>query len=242
MLCSTIVSQAMEENFVAIWKGNDFYGNYSNRIRRLSIHPDISGAEEMAKAMKSVSSIRSVNFFGSDLDLGKRVPKFLNSQVLRVLNIQGTCNFQDFHVGHIIESCTQLKYLRLRINTYSGARKLTEEIVKLQHLQALDVAGNNPTEKTPASIVQQQKLVRRFVPLGLHQPERTGTQHAVEEPSTSDSSRASAKPIQGLSDLIKLRVLDIEWNDYACGVEDHCKLCIPSVSKLLMGLRTYCGY
>lgn len=230
-----IVSQAMEDNFVAIWNDKDFYGNYSNKIRRLSIHPSISGAdEEMTKAMKNVSSVRSLNFFGSDVDLGKHIPMFFSSQVLRVLNIQGTCNYYDFHVGDIIESCTQLKYLR--INT-SGARKLTEEIIKLQHLQTLDVVGN-PTVNSSADIVQQQKLVRRFVPLGLHQPDGTGNQHALEEPSTSNASRASAKPIQGLSDVTKLRVLDIEWEDYACDVEDHSKLCIQSVSKLIRGLRT----
>jgi len=64
-----IVSKAVQENFVTIWNGNGFCRNYSsNKIRRLSIHKDISegAAEEIAKTMKRAPHIRSINIFGSN--------------------------------------------------------------------------------------------------------------------------------------------------------------------------------
>jgi hypothetical protein len=47
-----IVSQAVEDNFVVVKNGEGFSVNSSNKMRRLSIQTDFSGAEEMANALK----------------------------------------------------------------------------------------------------------------------------------------------------------------------------------------------
>ncbi|CAL4888553.1 unnamed protein product [Urochloa decumbens] len=230
-----VVSQAVEDNFVTIWNSKHLSGNCSHKIRRLSIQTaDISGVKEMTKIMKNASHIRSINIFGSDLELvTAHVPEILSSQVLRVLNIQGRFNFQDYH----IESLTRLKHLRIANNHIFWVWNLPEEIQKLQHLETLDVEDSG-IQELPASIVRLQKLVRLFVPPKLKLPDGIRNLQALEELSTIDLSRQSAKSIQGLGDRTNLRILRINNSAQVCDMEAQRKECISSFSKLLTSLES----
>nr|TKW28814.1 hypothetical protein SEVIR_3G352900v2 [Setaria viridis] len=228
-----IVSQAVEDNFVVIWNGKDFSGNFSNKMRRLSIQTDFSEAEEMAKELKNTSHLRSVHIFNDSDQLGDYIPQFFSSHALRVLNIQGKCLFGDRNVH--IESFTPLKYLVIT----GRCSELPEQIGKLQHLETLDVKRSG-INKLPASIVQLKKLVRLFVPAGVQLPEGIGNMQALEELSTIELGISSAKVIQELGDLTKLRFLIVfsYYTTEACDVEGHRKASVSTLSKLLMGLRT----
>ncbi|CAN6343251.1 unnamed protein product, partial [Urochloa humidicola] len=155
-----IVSQAVEDNFVAIGNGKDFSRNFANTMRRLSIQTDFSGEEEMAKALKNASHLRSVNMFNYSDQMDAHVHQFFRGHVLRVLNIQGRWLFRDCNVH--IESLTQLKYLVIT----SQRVELPEQIGKLQHLETLDLKRSG-INKLPSSIIQLKKLVRLFIPGGI---------------------------------------------------------------------------
>ncbi|XP_066335214.1 disease resistance protein RGA5-like [Miscanthus floridulus] len=228
-----IVSKAVEDNFVTIWNGNGFSKNYSSsKIRHLSIQKDISSrAEEIAKTIKNGAQIRSINIFGSNSVLvNKHATEFLNSQVLRVLNIvveYGQCSLGN------VKSLGQLKYLR--IHNYLG--KLPQDIEKLQHLETLDV-GRQFGGKLPESIIQLQKLVRLHVG-SVRLPDGIGSLQALEELSRIDLGIQSVKFIQGLGDLTNLKLLQINW---PCSTElhdmkDHKEACISMLSRLFRHLR-----
>ncbi|XP_066335216.1 disease resistance protein RGA5-like [Miscanthus floridulus] len=229
-----IVSKAVEDNFVTIWNGNGFSKNYSsNKIRRLSIQKDISSrAEEIAKTIKNGAQIRSIDIFGSNLVLvTKHATEFLNSQVLRVLNIEveyGKCSLGN------VKSLAQLKYLR--IYNYVLVGKLPQDIEKLQHLETLDLRWLR-LEKPPASIIQLQKLVRLFVDVSVRLPDAIGSLQALEELSRIDLGIQSVKLIQGLSDLTNLRILEIDWPYLR---KDHKEACISTLSRLFGHLRELC--
>ncbi|CAD6257471.1 unnamed protein product [Miscanthus lutarioriparius] len=232
-----IVSKAVEDNFVTIWNGNGFSKNYpSNKIRRLSIQKDISArAEEIAKTIKNAPHIRSINIFGfNSVLVEKHASEFLNSQVLRVLNIEsevGGCN-----LGHV-KSFGQLKYLSAGLQ-FVGVPKLPEDIEKLQHLETLDLRWA-ALESLPASIMLLQKLVRLFVHDSVHLPDGIRNLQALEELSVINLDSQSVEFIQGLGDLTYLKVLGIYW---PCSTElrdtkDHKEACISTVSRLFRHLR-----
>ncbi|CAD6257535.1 unnamed protein product [Miscanthus lutarioriparius] len=232
-----IVSKAVEDNFVTIWNGNGFSKNYSsNKIRRLSIQKDISArAEEIAKTIKNAAHIRSINIFGfNSVLVHKHASEFLNSQVLRVLNIESQvvgCN-----LGHV-KSFGQLKYLRAG-HQFVGVPKLPEDIEKLQHLETLDLRESD-LENLPASIMLLQKLVRVFVGDSVHLPDEIRNLQVLEELSMINLGIQSVEFIQGLGDLTYLKVLEIDW---PCSTElrdmkDHKEACISTVSRLLRHLR-----
>ncbi|CAD6343122.1 unnamed protein product [Miscanthus lutarioriparius] len=231
-----IVSKAVEDNFVTIWNGNGFSKNYSsNKIRRLSIQKDISSrAEEIAETIKNGAQIRSINIFGSNSVLvTKHATEFLNSQVLRVLNIEveyGKCS-----LGHV-KSLGQLKYLR--IHNYALVGKLPQDIEKLQHLETLDVR-RQCLQKLPASIIQLQKLVRLHVYPSVRLPDGIGSLQALEALSTINLGIQSVKFIQGLGDLTNLKLLKIDWpcSTELRDMEDHKEACISTLSRLFSHLR-----
>ncbi|XP_066333625.1 disease resistance protein RGA5-like [Miscanthus floridulus] len=230
------VSKAVEDNFVTIWNGNGFSKNYSsNKIRRLSIQKYISSrAEEIAKTIKNGAQIRSINIFGSNSVLvTKHATEFLNSQVLRVLNIEveyGKCS-----LGHV-KSLGQLKYLR--IHNYALVGKLPQDIEKLQHLETLDVR-RQCLQKLPASIIQLQKLVRLHVYPSVRLPDGIRSLQALEELSTINLGIQSVKFIQGLGDLTNLKLLKIDWpcSTELRDMEDHKEACISMLSRLFSHLR-----
>ncbi|XP_039778213.1 disease resistance protein Pik-2-like [Panicum virgatum] len=230
-----IVSKAVEDNFVTIWNRNGFSDNYSsNKIRRLSIQEDISGqAEEMMKTLKNAAHIRSISIFGDNNSvLGKHASEFLSSQVLRVLNIRGG-GVGEFYLGHV-KRISQMKYCRIT----DGTQDLPEDIEKLQHLETLDIFDTG-IRKLPASIIQLQRLVRLRVDPEVQLPDGIGNLQALEELSTIDLGFQSVKFIQGLGDLINLKVLEIFWQCDTVGrdVEGHKKACISSLTKLFTRLR-----
>jgi hypothetical protein len=231
-----IVSKAVEDNFVTIWNGNGFSKNSSsNKARRLSIQKDISfQAEEIAKTIKNGAQIRSINIFGSNsVVVNKHAKEFLNSQVLRVLNIEGVVG--ECPLGHV-KSLGQLKYLR--IHNYGSVGKLPKHIEKLQHLETLDVRWQC-LENLPASIIQLQKLVRLHVHQSVCLPDGIRNLQALEELSRIDLGIQSVKFIQGLSDLTNLRVLEIDWPYFTefRDMEGHKKAFISLLSKLFTRLR-----
>ncbi|CAD6257479.1 unnamed protein product [Miscanthus lutarioriparius] len=231
-----IVSKAVEDNFVTVWNGDGFSKNYSShKIRRLSIQKNIyARAEEIAKTIKNAAHIRSINIFGSNSVLvEKHASEFLNSQVLRVLNIEKIvgCN-----LGHV-KSFGQLKYLRTGDQFY-GVPKLPEDIEKLQHLETLDLRGCR-LENLPASIMLLQKLVHLFVHHSVHLPDEIRNLQALEELSMINLDIQSVEFIQGLGDLTNLKFLEIIWS---CSTElhdtkDHKEACISTLSRLLRHLR-----
>ncbi|KAG2561244.1 hypothetical protein PVAP13_8KG209301 [Panicum virgatum] len=229
-----IVSKAVEGNFVTIWNHNGFSDNYpSNKIRRLSIQEDISGkAEEMMKTIKNAAHIRSISTFGDNNSvLGKRASEFLCSHVLRVLNIRGVV--RECYLGHV-KRISQMKYCRIT----DGTQELPEDIEKLQHLETLDIS-NTSIRKLPASIIQLQRLVRLYVSWRLQLPNGIGNLQALEELSMIELGCQSVKFINGLGDLINLKVLRISWwrDTVVRDVEGHKKACISSLTKLFMRLR-----
>ncbi|XP_066335203.1 disease resistance protein RGA5-like [Miscanthus floridulus] len=231
-----IVSKAVEDNFVTIWNGNGFSKNSSsNKIRRLSIQKDISSrAEEIAKMIKNGAQIRSINIFGSNSVLvNKHATEFLNSQVLRVLNIEGEVG--ECSLGNV-KSLGQLKFLK--IDNKFSASKLPEDIEKLQCLETLNVRWQC-LEKLPASIIQLQKLVRLLVHESVRLPDGIGSLQALEELSRINLGIQSVKFIQGLGDLTNLKLLKIDW---PCSTElrdmkDHKEACISTLSRLFRHLR-----
>ena len=234
-----IVSKAVEDNFVTIWNGNGFSKNSSsNKIRRLSIQKDISSrAEEIAKTIKNGAQIRSINIFGSNSVLvNKHATEFLNSQVLRVLNIE--VEYCECPLGHV-KSLGQLKYLR--IHSYAFVGKFPRDIEKLQHLETLDVRWHR-LEKLPASIIQLQKLVRLHIHHSVRLPDGIRNLQTLEELSRIDLDIQSVKFIQGLSDLTNLRILEIDWPYFTefRDTEGHKKACISLLSKLFTCLRELC--
>jgi Leucine-rich repeat (LRR) protein len=224
----------VEDNFVTIWNGDVFSKNYSsNKIRRLSIQKDISAqVKEIAKTIKNAAHIRSISIFGSNSVLvDKHASEFLNSQVLRVLNIEGVLG--ECNLGHV-NSFGQLKYLR-------AADKLPEDIGKLQHLETLDVR-ETWLQNLPTCIIHLQKLVRLSVPGSVHLPDEIGNLQALEELSRINFGIQSVEFIQGLGDLTNLRVLEIDWN-YSTKVRDmkgHNKACISTLSRLFRHMQELC--
>ncbi|XP_066337786.1 disease resistance protein RGA5-like [Miscanthus floridulus] len=232
-----IVSKAVEDNFVTIWNGNGFSKNYSsNKVRRLSIQKDISArAEEIAKTIKNAPHIRSINIFGfNSVLVHKHASEFLNSQVLRVLNIES--QFFGCNLGHV-KSFGQLKYLRAG-DQFVGVLKLPEDIEKLQHLETLDLRGVD-LENLPASIMLLQKLVRLFVHDSVHLPDGIRNLQALEELSVINLNSQSVEFIQGLGDLTYLKVLGIYWpsSTELRDTKDHKEACISTVSRLFRHLR-----
>ncbi|CAD6257532.1 unnamed protein product [Miscanthus lutarioriparius] len=235
-----IVSKAVEDNFVTIWNGNGFSKNYSsNKIRRLSIQKDISArAEEIAKTIKNAAHIRSINIFGFKLEMvHKHASVFLNSQVLRVLNIESV--YDGCNLGHV-KSFGQLKYLGTS-DQYVGVPKLPKDIEKLQHLETLDLRQAE-LENLPASIMLLQKLVRLFVHESVHLPDEIRNLQALEELSMINLGIQSVEFIQGLGDLTYLKVLKIDWAySTELGVpKDHVEACISMLSRLFRRLRELC--
>jgi len=241
-----IISQAVEENFVVVGKG-DFSGNSSNKMRRLSIQRVFSGADQaMAQALKNnVGHLRSVHIFDDSDQLVDHIPVFFNSHTLRVLNIQGRLMFGGRNNIRIGSSFSQLKYLLVTGWNW----ELPLQIGRLQHLETLDVKSSG-IHKLPASIVELKRLVRLLVPADVQMPDGIGALQALEELSKIDLDISSAKAIKGLGDLTKLRVLIVfsyhhtntndEERDTAEGRKEAC---ISSLSKLLMCLRTlYLAY
>ncbi|KAG2561243.1 hypothetical protein PVAP13_8KG209300 [Panicum virgatum] len=230
-----IVSNAVEDKFVTIWNRNGFSDNYSsNKIRRLSIQEDISSqAEEMLKTIKNAAHIRSISIFGSNNSvLGKHASEFLSSQVLRVLNIRGG-GLSEFYLGHV-KRISQTKYCQIT----GGTQELPEGIEKLQHLEALDIIDTG-IRKLPASIIQLQRLVRLRVHWKGQLPDGIGNLQALEELSMIELGFQSVKFMQGLGDLINLKVLRICWyrDTVVRDVEGHKKACISSLTKLFTRLR-----
>ncbi|CAD6257524.1 unnamed protein product [Miscanthus lutarioriparius] len=232
-----IVSKAVEDNFVTIWNDDDFSKKYStHKIRRLSIQKDISArAEEIAKTIKNAAHIRSINIFGfNSVLVEKHASEFLNSQVLRVLNIES--HVVGCNLGHV-KSFGQLKHLWAG-HQFIGVTKLPEDIEKLQHLETLDLRGAR-LENLPASIMLLQKLVRLFVRHSVHLPDEIRNLQALEELSMINLGIQSVEFIQGLGDLTYLKVLEIDW---PCSTElrdmkDHKKACISTLSRLFRHLR-----
>ena len=136
----------------------------------------------------------------------KHASEFLNSQVLRVLNIESP--FDGCNLGHV-KSFGQLKYLRAG-DQFVRVRKLPEGIEKLQHLETLDLRGGG-LGNLPACIMLLQKLVRLFVHDSVHLPDGIRNLQTLEELSRIDLDIQSVKFIQGLSDLTNLRILEIFW-------------------------------
>ncbi|TVU48991.1 hypothetical protein EJB05_00280, partial [Eragrostis curvula] len=227
-----IVSQAGKDNFVTVRNGKDSSGNYSTKFRRLSIQRNISGAEEMSKAVNNVSHLRSVNIFMSDLELGKHVPDFLNSHVLRVMLVPGCCIIQDCHLRYT-GSFSQLKYLKI---TTGG--ELPEQIGILRNLETLDLQEIN-IKSLPASVVQLQKLVHLLVPVNTTLPNGIGNLQALEVLSTVLVDHTSAEWIQELGDLTKLRELEVVWDIYSTtdNANRHVNVFLSSLSKLIVSLK-----
>ena len=165
----------------------------------------------------------------------KHASEFLNSQVLRVLNIEGEvvgCNLGQ------VKSFGQLKYLRAG-HQFFGVPKLPEDIEKLQHLETLDLIGADDLENLPASIMLLQKLVRLFVRHSVHLPDEIRNLQALEELSMINLGIQSVEFIHGLGDLTYLKVLEIDW---LCSTElrdmkDHKEACISTLSRLFSHLR-----
>jgi len=227
-----IVSKAVEENFVTIWNGDGFSRNYSsNKIRRLSIRnvKSAQAAKEIARTIKNGAHIRSINVYQSAYSLLKEhASEFLNSQVLRVLDIASI--FSECNLGHV-KSFGQLKYLEAGL-------QLRDDLQKFQHLETLDLSWAS-LENQPTCITQLHKLVRLVVPSSVQLPDEIRNLQALEELSRVNLGIQSIKFIQGLGDLTNLKVLEIEW---LCSIElrdmkDHKETCISTVSRLFSHLR-----
>ncbi|XP_066335218.1 disease resistance protein RGA5-like [Miscanthus floridulus] len=230
-----IVSKAVEDNFITIWNGNGFSKNYSsNKIRRLSIQKDISSrTEEIAKMIKNGAQIRSIIIFGSNSVLvNKHATEFLNSQVLRVLNIEGEVG--ECSLGNV-KSLGLLK--SLRIDNKFSASKLPKDVEKLQRLETLDVRLAK-LENLPC-IIQLHKLVRLFVDDSVRLPDGIRSLQALEELSWIDLGIQSVKFIQGLGDLTNLKLLKINWpySTELRDMKDHKEACISTLSRLFRHLR-----
>ncbi|CAD6254225.1 unnamed protein product [Miscanthus lutarioriparius] len=132
--------------------------------------------------------------------VNKHATEFLNSQVLRVLNIE--VEYCECPLGHV-KSLGQLKYLK--------SSKLPEDIEKLERLETLDMRWAR-LENLPTCIIQLHKLVRLFVHSSVRLPDGIGSLQALEEVSTINLGIQSLKFIQGLGDLTNLKLLKIDWS------------------------------
>ncbi|XP_066335219.1 disease resistance protein RGA5-like [Miscanthus floridulus] len=185
--------------------------------------------------IKNGAQIRSINIFGSNSVLvNKHATEFLNSQVLRVLNIEGEVG--ECFLGNI-KSLGQLKFLR--IDNKFSASKIPEDIEKLQRLETLNVRWQC-LEKLPASIIQLQKLVRLLVHESVRLPDGIGSLQALEELSRINLGIQSVKCISMLSRLFRhLRELRV-WQsdpDATCSFMASCVPTSPPLRQLVLNTR-----
>uniref|UniRef100_A0ACD6A7W8 Uncharacterized protein n=1 Tax=Avena sativa TaxID=4498 RepID=A0ACD6A7W8_AVESA len=151
MMLEIIISKSAEDNFVTVLvEGQQSLANRQGFIRRLSIqHIDQELASALAK--EDLSHVRSLTVTPSCCI--KHVPNLVQFEALRVLDLQGCVDLEDFDMNGI-EKLYQLKYLNTRITRIS---KIPSRIVMLGNLETLDLHGTC-VQELPVGISQLTKL------------------------------------------------------------------------------------
>ncbi|KAE8779673.1 putative disease resistance RPP13-like protein 3 [Hordeum vulgare] len=214
MVLDLLCSLSSEENFLTILDGTQQSKPISHcKIRRLSFQNSMSELTTHRFDATSMSQVRSVVLFRTEIDMIQTISRF---QVLRVLDLQG-CDLGKIrhHIDlRYIENLLHLRYLGLR-GTSVG--ELPVEIGKLQFLETLDLveSGSKPASSIviPSSVVRLRHLMCLKVSYAVL-PVGIGNLKSLEE-LTGVIMDGSSETEKELGKLIELRVLSLicEGND-----------------------------
>ncbi|KAE8784433.1 disease resistance rpp8-like protein 3 [Hordeum vulgare] len=223
-----------EENFITILDGTkQIKNNSDSMVHRLSFQNNMSGLTTHSFDATSMSKLRSITLFRTDVDLIQALSRF---KFLRVLDLEG-CNLSESSHQidlRYVENLLHLRYLGLR-NTRVSAFPM--EIGKLQFLQTLDLRTVGSME-VPSSVVRLGHLMCLHVGGGTRLPAGIGNLVTLEELNTvtMDGTDAIEKEIGKLAEL---RVLELWWEG---DDESACNSLLLSLSNLkkLRSLMIYC--
>lgn len=234
MVLDLICCLSSEENFITILDGTkQIKNNSDSMVHRLSFQNNMSGLTTHSLDATSMSKLRSITLFRTDVDLIQALSRF---KFLRVLDLEG-CNLSESSHQidlRYVENLLHLRYLGLR-NTRVSAFPM--EIGKLQFLQTLDLRTVGSME-VPSSVVRLGHLMCLHVGGGTRLPAGIGNLVTLEELNTvtMDGTDAIEKEIGKLAEL---RVLELWWEG---DDESACNSLLLSLSNLkkLRSLMIYC--
>ncbi|XP_020174147.1 disease resistance protein RGA5-like [Aegilops tauschii subsp. strangulata] len=221
IILDLLVSLSTEENFVTILNGQKLISS-NKKVRRLSLQGNCEEHNEwLCSCTSNFSHVRSLGVFGDCKDL----PRLKGLKTLRVLDIED-CYHQEDNVQHT-EDIGSLHLLR-----YLYFTKVPREIGNLKLLQTLDVSCLY-VQELPATIVQLHQLVRLFVRVGVRLPKGISNMRSLEQLMWFSVCDNDVGVVQELGDLIKLRALQIHWDECTGGnIERYQNSVVSSLCKL----------
>lgn len=220
IILDLLISLSTEENFVTILNGQKYISS-SNRIRRLSLQGNCEDHNEWL-SRREFSHLRSLNVFGDC----KNQPLFRGLKFLRVLDINDLSQKGDnVQLTEVIGSLRFLRYLRFT--------KVPKEIGNLKLLQTLDLSSSY-VEELPATIVQLHQLVRLFVHHDVKFPNGISNLTSLQELGHFSCLGNSVGIVLELGNLIKLKNLQIYWDDDGTNghLEQYKEALVLSLRKL----------
>ncbi|KAJ1257146.1 hypothetical protein BS78_K193900 [Paspalum vaginatum] len=156
MVHDLICSLSREENFVTI----DLHDNNQNtrpsgsKIHRLSLHGNTWPPRNVSK--RNMSNVRSLTVFGPFV-ISSMLSSIPSYHLLRVLDLEH-CRIDGDAILMFIGKLIQLRYLRLPDSLYT--HELLVEIVKLQHLETLDLSeADRCIGELPPCILRLRQLM-----------------------------------------------------------------------------------
>ncbi|WVZ53575.1 hypothetical protein U9M48_004494 [Paspalum notatum var. saurae] len=226
MVLDLIRSLSNEQNLVTISIDVDQRSRSKKVIRRLCFH---NSQEEhvSTETTMTMQQVRSVVVFPSAINL---LPALWSFTVLRVLDLQD-CNLLEAYNLEYLGNLFHLRYLGL-----GGTKiaKLSGEIGNLEFLQTLDISFN-PIISLPATIVELRHLTSLLLP-GYNTSLPNGVERlkSLEELYSLDiKDTGSARIIEELGNLKKLRVLEMSWTtEMNSSLERSMVQCLNKLRKL----------
>ncbi|KAM3298441.1 hypothetical protein ACQJBY_040082 [Aegilops geniculata] len=206
MVLDLICSLSSEDNFVTIFDGTkQSKMNSDNLVRRLSFQNNISEPNTHWVNATSMSKLRSITLFRTDVYMIQTLSSF---ELLRVLDLQW-CDLRKsgHHIDlRCIEKLLHLRYLGLQ-GTYVDVRPIG--IGKLQFLQTLDLQTGGSME-VPISVVRLGRLICLYVYPAMRLPDGIGNLVSLEvlKSVTVGGTNGIEKE---LGKLVELRVLRLLW-------------------------------
>ncbi|CAM0902089.1 unnamed protein product [Alopecurus aequalis] len=208
-----------EENFSTLLSNHSKSGI---RVRRLTLmgNEDQGSVEQL-----DLSHARSLFAFGYTR---KYLPTLMESNALRLLDLQGCRALVNHHVNNIGE-LFQLRYLNI---SGTGVTALPGENGELKYLETLDASFTGLVE-LPGSVTRLKRLARLFVPGKPKLPDGIGNMENLQELWDIKPFKQSMNFLKELGKLTNLRNLRITWDSDECDkASDKGQELVSSLSKL----------
>ncbi|XP_044444909.1 disease resistance protein RGA5-like [Triticum aestivum] len=220
MVLDLICSLSSGENFVTILDGTkQSRSNSDSMVRRLSFQNSMSELTTHRINATSMSKLRSVTLFRTDVNL---IQTLSNFQLLRILDLEG-CDLRES--SHIcVENLLHLRYLGL-LDTYVGV--LPMKIGKLHFLQTLDLRIHG-FDEVPPGVARLRHLMCLYVYTNIALPVGIGNLVSLEQLNTVCVGGNDAIEKE-LGKLMELRVLGLFWKG---GNESVCDSLLISLANL----------